>query len=270
MRPTLTFGLTPCPNDTYMVGAIATGSLRYDEADLALDLKDIEALNEAALAQRYDIVKVSCALYGALREHYALLDVGAAVADGYGPLILSRTEIAREDLAQLRIVAPGAHTTGAALCRLYAPAAQLTHRRYDGIVPALRNGEFDAGVVIHEGRLTFEDYGLHCHVDLGAWWTGSTGLPVALGCYLIRHELVARHGKAIETLLRASLARAARGGDPAIADYIRSHAQEMDPVVLRDYIALYVNARALSLGASGRAAITALASHLDALSAQAA
>ena len=267
MRPTLRLGLTPCPNDTYMVGAIATGRLALADADLALDLQDIEALNEGALAGRYDIVKVSCALYGTLRNDYELLDVGAAIANGYGPLILARTPLSREDLPHARLVAPGPHTTGAALCRLYAPAARLTHRRYDTIVPGLRSGEFDAGVVIHEGRLTYASCGLHCVVDLGAWWTGETGLPVALGCYLMHRSLVARHGAAFEALIRAALAVSARGDDPAIEAFIRQHAQEMSPRVLRDYIALYVNARTHSLGASGRAAIEALNGRLAALAA---
>lgn len=264
-RPRLRFGLTPCPNDTYMVAAVATGRLTPTDFDLELDLQDIETLNEAALARRPDIVKVSCALYGALRDDYALLDVGAAIADGYGPLILSRTPLSREQLARARVVAPGAHTTGAALCRLYAPDVTLVHRRYDTIMPALQSGEFDAGVVIHEARLTFAAHGLHCHVDLGQWWTAATGLPVALGCYLMRRDLHARHGEAFETLMRASLSLAAHGGDPLLDDYIRRHAQEMAPTVLRDYIALYVNARTHTLGADGRAAVEALGAQLAAL-----
>lgn len=266
-RPILRFGCTPCPNDTWMVGGVATGRLALSTADLALELADIETLNEGALARRYDIVKVSCALVGALSDDYALLEVGAAIADGHGPLILTREPQSRAALATLRIVAPGAHTTGSALARLYAPGVALVHRRYDAIVPALRAGEFDAGIVIHEGRLSFESHGLHCLVDLGAWWTATTGLPVALGCYLIRRELAATHATPFEALMRASLALAARGEDPAIADFVRRHAQEMAPQVLRDYIALYVNARTHALGSDGRAAVLALARRLAALAA---
>lgn len=266
-RPTLRFGLTPCPNDTWMVGAVATGHLALAEARLMLELADIEALNEGALARRYDIVKVSCALVGALAADYALLEVGAAIADGYGPLILTRAPLTREALANARVVAPGLHTTGTALARLYAPGIMPVQRRYDTIVPALRAGEFDAGIVIHEGRLTFASYGLHCHVDLGAWWRETTGLPVALGCYLIRRELAADFAAPFEALMRLSLARAAAGDDPAIADFVQRHAQEMAPQVLADYIALYVNARTHTLGCDGRAAITALGRRLAALAA---
>ncbi|HMM74383.1 MAG TPA: 1,4-dihydroxy-6-naphthoate synthase [Gammaproteobacteria bacterium] len=266
-RPTLRFGCTPCPNDTWMVGAVATGRLALPAVDLALELADIEALNEGALARRYDIVKVSCALVGALADDYALLEVGAAIADGYGPLILTREPQSRDALTTLRVLAPGVHTTGSALARLYAPGVALVHRRYDAIVSALRAGEFEAGIVIHEGRLTFDAYGLHCLVDLGAWWTATTGLPVALGCYLIRRELAARYAAPVEALMRASLAMAARGDDPAIAGFVRRHAQELAPQVLRDYIALYVNARTHALGSDGRAAVLALGQRLAALAA---
>ena len=262
-RTVLRIGVTPCPNDTFVVGGVATGRLALPDADLALELRDIEALNEAALARRYDVVKVSCALYGALSPHYELLDVGAAIAENYGPLILSRAPLAREELGRVRVVAPGAHTTGAGLARRYAPQAALRHVRYDEIVPGLQRGEFDAGVVIHESRLTYRAMGLHCHVDLGKWWRESTGLPVALGCYVIRRDLHASHARPLEALLRRSMALAA-GGDAGIAAYIRHHAQEMGEQVLSDYIALYVNARTRRLGAAGRAAIRELGAQLHA------
>ena len=266
-RPTLRFGLTPCPNDTWLIGAVATGRLALAEAELALELADIETLNEGALARRYDIVKVSCALFGALAGDYVLLEVGAAIADGYGPLILTREPMSREALLGARVGAPGLHTTGNALARLYAPGLDPVQRRYDTIVPALRAGEFDAGIVIHEGRLSFESYGLHCHVDLGAWWRETTGLPVALGCYLIRRELAADYAAPVEALMRASLARAAAGDDPAIAAFVRDHAQEMAPQLLADYIALYVNAHTHTLGSDGRAAVAAMGQRLAALAA---
>ncbi len=262
-RTVLRIGVTPCPNDTFVVGGLATGRLALPDTDITLALQDIEALNEAALAQTYDVVKVSCALYGKLSPHYELLDVGAAIAEDYGPLILSREPMTRGELAHARVVAPGAHTTGAALAKLYAPQARLRHVRYDEIVPGLRRGDFDAGVVIHESRLTFRGMGLDCLVDLGRWWRETTGLPVALGCYLIRRELHAAYARPLEALLRRSMALAAEG-DAGIDGYIRRHAQEMGDQVLSDYIALYVNARTRRLGAEGRAAILELNARLRA------
>lgn len=251
-------GITPCPNDTYLAGALALGQLALPEVDLSFELDDIETLNRAARDGRFDIVKVSCALFGELYAHYELLEVGAAIADGYGPLVLTRPGLTYDALADARIVAPGAHTTGAALFRRYAPAASaLTYRRYDAIMPALARGEYDVGIVIHEARLTYRRYGLSLLADLGAWWKAATGLPVALGCYVMKRSLYARHGRAFEAGVRDSLARASHG-DPEIHAYIRQHAQEMSTDVLREYIDLYVNAHTYALGPIGRAAVFAL------------
>ena len=264
MTTRLSMAITPCPNDTWLAGALALGQVTLPDAVVEVVLDDIEALNRAALAGIPDVVKVSCALYGALESEYTLLDVGAAVVDGYGPLVLSRTPMRREDLSQARIAAPGPHTTGTALFRRWAPtAAPLQFARYDQLMPGLLDGRWDAAVVIHEARLTYPGLGLHCLVDLGAWWSGSTGLPVALGCYVMRRSAYARYGKSLEDTLRASLRRAATG-DPAIAAWIARHAQEMDPQVLRDYIQLYVTPRTWQLDVAGREAILALSSRLHA------
>ncbi|MGD9602510.1 MAG: 1,4-dihydroxy-6-naphthoate synthase [Gammaproteobacteria bacterium] len=255
---TLRVGLTPCPNDTFLLAPIATGRVARPDLDVQLELHDIETLNQAALRGEFDVVKISCALYAEVRAHYALLDVGAAVVDGYGPLLLARPGVTAADLPRARLVAPGAQTTGAALFRRYAPVAPApTWRRYDEIMPALAAGEFDAGVVIHEARLTYGAYGLHCVADLGAWWTRTTGLPVALGCLVIRRELAPRIGHAFEALMRAAL-DAASLDDPTLAAYVAAHAQEMAPAVLREYIALYVTPRTRTLGPRGWAAILAL------------
>jgi len=254
----LRFGITPCPNDTYLAGALALGQIALPGVELVLELNDIETLNRAAREDEFDIVKISCALYGELSERYELLEVGAAIADGYGPLVLTRPGLDHQDLTHARIVAPGAYTTGAALFRRYAPrASSLVYRRYDEIMPALARGDFDAGVVIHEARLTFAQYGLRMLSDLGAWWKATTGLPVALGCYVMKRPAFARYGRAFEALIRDSLGRAAQG-DPAIHAYIRRHAQEMAPEVLSEYIRLYVNAHTYALGPHGRAAVFAL------------
>jgi len=255
---TLRVGLTPCPNDTFVLAPIARGRVGRPDLAVRLELHDIETLNQAALRGEFDVVKISCALYAEVRAHYALLDVGAAVVDGYGPLLIARPGFAAADLSRARIIAPGPHTTGAALFRRYAPAAPMpAWRRYDEIMPALAAGEFDAGVVIHEARLTYGAYGLHCIADLGTWWMRTTGLPVALGCLVIRRELAARVGNAFEALVRAAL-DAASLDDPTLAAYVAAHAQEMSPAVLRDYVALYVTPRTRTLGRRGRAAILAL------------
>lgn len=262
MSQRLRMGITPCPNDTYLAGALALGQIAVDGLDVDIELADIEALNSAALRGEFDVVKVSCALYASLEADYALLDVGAAVVDGYGPLVLARAPMDQQALAGARIAAPGCHTTGAALFRLWAPdASALVYERYDRLMSGLVDGLWDAAVVIHEARLTYPGLGLHCLVDLGAWWTQTTGLPVALGCYVMRRELHARHGAALEAVLREAMRRAA-AGEPAIHAWIAQHAQEMNPEVLREYIGLYVTPRTWQLDAPGRTAILDLARRL--------
>lgn len=253
-----TLAFTPCPNDTFMLGALAQGLLASDGLHVDTVLADIEQLNEATLAGRYDICKISCALYGEVASEYALLDTGAALADGYGPLVLGRPGVTRETLADLRVVAPGAHTSGALLCRHWAPpGTRLEFRPYDEIIARLTAGEYDAGVVIHEARFTYMSRGLHCLADLGAWWKDTRGLSVPLGCYVMRRAAYAADGARVEQAMRLSLAHAERG-DPRIDDYVRRHAQELDDEVIARHIALYVTAPTRALGAAGRAAIAAL------------
>lgn len=262
MKQHLRMGITPCPNDTFLAGAMALGQVAAEGLNVDIELADIEALNHAALRGEFDVVKISCALYAHLEADYALLEVGAAVVDGYGPLVLARTPWNEGTLEGARVAAPGRHTTGAALFRLWAPTASaLTFDRYDRLMPGLVDGRWDAAVVIHEARLTYRSLGLHCLVDLGDWWTRTTGLPVALGCYVMRRGLYARHGAALEAALREAMRRAA-AGEPAIQAWIAQHAQEMNPEVLREYIALYVTPRTWQLDAPGRAAILNLARRL--------
>jgi len=257
-RTTLRFAVTPCPNDTYTVGAIATGALGLAGADIALELHDIEHLNQAALAGRYDVVKISCAIYGRIAGEYAILDTGAALTDGFGPMVLARTPITRDRLREAAVVVPGANTTAALLFTQWADRRlPLAHARYDEIIAGVAGGIYDAGVIIHESRFTFQDLGLTAIADLGQWWCRETAGPLALGCYVIRRALAEQYAAPLEQLLRRALDRA-EAGDPAIDHYIRSHAQELDEDVTRRHIELYVNDYTRSLGTAGRAAIDAL------------
>lgn len=259
-RPRLTIGTTPCPNDSYLLGAVATGQTCLPGVDLALELADIETLNERVLARNIAVAKISCAIYHEIADDYALLDTGAALADGYGPLVLAREPLGPGALVTARIAAPGRHTTGALLFRHWAPrCGEPTWMSYDRIIGALLDGACDVGVCIHESRFTYAEAGLHCLVDLGSWWQASRGLPVALGCYVMRRRLYERYGGALEQLMRRSL-RIAELGDARVTAYIRTHAQELDDRVTHEHIALYVNRHTWSLGEHGRAAIAALSS----------
>ncbi|MEQ8661693.1 MAG: MqnA/MqnD/SBP family protein [Gammaproteobacteria bacterium] len=255
----LTIGTTPCPNDSFLLGAVACGRVGLEGMDVDLELADIETLNEQVLGRRAAVAKISCAIYQDVADDYVLLDTGAALAHAHGPVVLAREPLESAALARARVAAPGRHTTAALLFRQWATTArEFIWLPYHRIIDALLAGQCEVGVCIHESRFTFADAGLHCLVDLGEWWQACRGLPVPLGCYVMHRALDPRHRHAVEDLMLRSLAWAARG-DVAIVDYIRTHAQELDDDVIRRHIELYVNRYTYSLGARGHAAIAALA-----------
>lgn len=258
-RKKLRVALTPCPNDTFVIGAVATGKIKLANADIELELHDIEYLNRAALDGGYDIIKVSCANYARLAADYEILNTGAALVDANGPLVLARESFTVDEIRTKTFVAPGAHTTATMLLKRWAgPGAQLSFAPYDQITDHVKDGEYDAGVIIHEGRFTFKQQGLTAIVDLGDWWRVETGRPLALGCYLIRRELADEFSREFDALLREGMLLAT-DGDPGIDNFIQIHAQEMDQEVIRKHIDLYVNKYTHDLGESGREAIQYLA-----------
>jgi 1,4-dihydroxy-6-naphthoate synthase len=254
----LTLATSASPNDSQLLGAVMLGKVVLHAAELTLEVSDIDELDRAALAGRYDISKVSCAIYSRIERDYELLETGAALADRQGPLVVTRAGLTRADLRNARILAPVASTTAAQLFKRWAPhGAALVHRCSDEIVPALASGEFDAAVIDHEGQLARDGSGLEVMVNLGEWWRADTGLPVPLGCYVIRRRLHDRFSEHVEQLMRCAL-RVAEKGDVDVADYVRAHADSMDDDVIREHLALYINNFTRSLGHRGRQAIHAL------------
>jgi 1,4-dihydroxy-6-naphthoate synthase len=260
MNP-LTLGISPCPNDTYIFEAWINGRLGPDAPAVAARLEDIDTLNRLALKGALDVVKVSFFAYGLLRARYRLLQTGGAMGRGCGPLLVSRNKgLTRHDLTRGRaqVAVPGGLTTAHLLLRLYAPGLQSVHTMpFDRIMPAVSRGEFDAGVIIHEGRFTYPDYGLHMLCDLGAWWERETGHPVPLGCIAARRSLAPGMIARLERTIRSSLLHARAHPDEA-RGYIRSHAQETDEQVIARHIELYVNHFTEDYGDEGRAAIACL------------
>jgi len=252
----LTLGYSPCPNDTFIFhglvhGLAADAGLRLVEPVLA----DVETLNEWALVGRLDVSKISCHALGHVLGEYQLLNVGAALGRGCGPLLVAREPLAADELPARRIAIPGCLTTAALLLKLFAPqCSDLVPMRFDLIMSAIIEGRVDAGVIIHESRFTYQQQGLCCLRDLGAWWEEASGLPIPLGCIVARRSLGDERLAGLEQLIRASLRQAF--ADPAISrGYIRRHARELDDLVIDQHIGLYVNHFSLDLGAEGRAAI---------------
>ncbi|MDA8164586.1 MAG: 1,4-dihydroxy-6-naphthoate synthase [Desulfobacteraceae bacterium] len=255
MEP-LTIGFSPCPNDTFIFHALVHGKVPVPDPGFAPPvLADVETLNEWALAGRLDVTKLSFHALGHVLDRYALLDAGAALGRGCGPLLVTGPGADPSRLESAKVAIPGRLTTAAMLLRLFAPECRnLITMRFDLIMPALAAGEIDAGAIIHEGRFTYRQYGLTLIQDLGAWWEEVTGLPIPLGGIVARRSLGEERLRAIGAAIRESV-RYGFAQPDAGRDYIRRHAQELDDRVIADHIGLYVNSFSENLGREGRAAI---------------
>ncbi len=253
MKP-LSLGYSPCPNDTFIFYALVHGKLP-DAPPVDELLEDIETLNGLALKGQLDATKISFHALAHLRDRYCLLHAGGALGRGCGPLVVSRTPVAPGDLNASRVAIPGELTTAALLLRLFAPDL---HDRvvvpFHDIMSAVQRGDADAGVIIHESRFTYPDYGLHRVLDLGEWWESTTGHPIPLGGILARRDLGKDTAASLDRSLRESV-EYAHANPEAVRGYIRSHAQEMDEGVMQQHIDLYVNEYTLDYGPDGEAAI---------------
>jgi 1,4-dihydroxy-6-naphthoate synthase len=259
---TIRLGYSSCPNDTLIFHALASGAIDTGGMRLRVSMADIEELNRKALRGELEMTKVSFHAFALLRDRYTLLSSGAALGRGCGPLVVSARPLTPEDLrlgaSRLRIAVPGPLTTAALLIRLYAPeAGDLLPCRFDRIFDLVLDGRADAGVIIHEGRFTFEARGLRKVIDLGEWWESETGLPLPLGGIAAARSLGdARIADASRWMRASVLAGMAR--PPAAMEYVRSHARELDDAVIASHIDLYVNRFTVELGDEGRRAVDAM------------
>jgi 1,4-dihydroxy-6-naphthoate synthase len=255
---TLSLGFSPCPNDTFIFHALACGRLSLPGFRLDIRIEDVETLNRLAAARRLHVTKSSFHAFGRLRNDYLLLRSGAALGRGYGPLLVACAPLDARRLREARVAIPGRLTTAALLLRLYGVAPEcLREMPFHHIVDAVRAGEVDAGVVIHEARFTCATRGLVTVLDLGQWWEGETGLPLPLGAIIARRTLASATLRRIEEAVRRSLAQALACPDAARA-FIRHHAREEDDGVLARHIDLYVNEFSHDLGEEGTAAVREL------------
>ena len=232
-RPALDFGFSSCPNDTFAFHALVHGLVPGPAVTPFID--DVEALNARAELGGAEVTKISIAAYPRIRDRYALLRAGGAAGFGVGPIVVART--ARP--VGGRIAIPGERTTAALLLRLLGQFETVA-MRFDQIEAAVLRGDVDCGVLIHEGRFTYEAKGLTLVADLGAVWEERMQCPLPLAAIAVRRDLVAPIGAAIDAGLRASVEYAFARPD-ASASYVAKHAQEMSPDVVRRHIDLYVN-----------------------------
>ena len=256
MRP-LTFGHSPCPNDTFAFHALTHG-LIPTSLQITPVLLDIEELNRRAHHGEFDLTKLSVGAFAAVGDRYHLLRSGAALGHGVGPLVVARTAMPFADAVRGRLAIPGKETTAYRLLRLAAPTlGDVIEMRYDRILRAVESGDVDAGLIIHESRFTYADHGLVKLIDLGDWWEHDTGLPVPLAGICARADLDAATRAEAERAIRASVEYAFAHPDASRA-YVRAHAQEMSDAVCDQHIKLYVNELSIDIGDNGLTAIRRL------------
>jgi 1,4-dihydroxy-6-naphthoate synthase len=253
----LSFGFSPCPNDTFAFHAVVHGLVGSD-LRVRPSLRDIEELNRAARTGELQLSKLSVGALAALGDGYRPLRAGAALGHGVGPLVVAREAVSLREAAAGRIAVPGLDTTAFLLLRLAAPAlGEVVELRYDRILDAVAGGEVDAGLIIHESRFTYMDHGLVRVADLGEWWEGETGLPVPLAVIGARADLGPELVELAERSLRVSVEHAFADPEASRA-YIRAHSQELSDAVCDQHIALYVNEFSIDLGDAGMRAVEAL------------
>ncbi len=272
---TLGLGFSPCPNDTFMFHALVTGAVEVEDVGFAPELLDIQELNRRALGHGEGealskrirplvVTKLSIPALVQLTKDYTVLSAGAALGRGNGPLVVRnvfRGDIsALDDLEALTVAVPGEDTTAAMLLRIFGPAnLELAPMPFHEIMPAVAEGQVDAGVVIHEGRFTYPEHGLLQVQDLGELWEAASGLPLPLGVIAARRDLGKDLIDSIEDGVRGSVEHAVAHPDDSW-DYIKKHAQELSEDVCRQHIELYVNDYSKDLGKTGRKAINELIS----------
>lgn len=253
----LALGISTCPNDTFLFHGLLTGRSDPHGLDLDFTLADVQELNEAAAAGRFDLAKASYAAALGWGAQRLVMPVGSALGFGVGPLLLARpTPPARP--ADARVLAPGAGTTAALLYALFhSGEGRVEHVVFSDIMPALERGEADLGVCIHEGRFTYAESGLELIEDLGVRWEQATQLPLPLGGLFARRDLDPDLLRRLHLALQASLAYGHAHREETL-ESMSKHAQEFDAGVLFQHVDLYVNAWTGDLGPTGRRAVEEL------------
>jgi 1,4-dihydroxy-6-naphthoate synthase len=256
-RVELKLAHSPDSDDAFMFYGLATQKLRSDDLTFAHVLEDIETLNQKALKGVYDVTAISFHAYPYLADQYVLLPSGASFGEHYGPIVVSRAALGAEGLRGKRVAVPGKMTTAYLVLRLYEPDFEPVFTPFDQILEAVTQGGVDAGVVIHEGQLTYAEIGLRKIVDLGEWWDQETALPLPLGGNAIRRSLGRETLRAVARLLKESIQYSLDHREEAL-NYAMQFARGLDTPTADRFVAMYVNDWTLDYGERGRQAVQAL------------
>jgi 1,4-dihydroxy-6-naphthoate synthase len=253
----ITVGHSPDPDDAFMFYALAHDKLATGDLRFRHELQDIETLNRRALKGELEVTAVSIHAYAFLIDKYALVPSGCSMGDRYGPMVVARRPMTIADLKTARLAVPGTLTTAFLALRLLAGEFAYEVVPFDRILGEVAAGHFDAGLIIHEGQLTFQNQGLHLVVDLGVWWQERTGLPLPLGGNVVRRDLGPAIISQISRLLKESIRYALAHRDDALA-YALRYARDMDKSLADRFVGMYVNDWTLDYGPRGREAVRRL------------
>jgi len=245
---------SPDSDDAFMFYALATGKIETGGIEFVHHLDDIESLNLAAMSGKYEVTAVSIHAYAYLADQYALLNSGASMGEGYGPVLVARESFSSDCLEDKLVAVPGEKTSALLALRLYSPGISTRVVRFDEIIPAVIDGKVDAGLVIHEGQLFYERQGLSKILDLGEWWQNETGLPLPLGGNAVRRDLGPEEVQRIAGLIKESIRYALEHREEAL-EYALDFGRGLTSEEGDRFVGMYVNNRTLDYGAEGREAV---------------
>ena len=254
----ISLGISPCPNDTFIFHALLHGLIDGNRFRFLLRMEDVDTLNRMGMDAALDLTKISFHMFGYLRNEYVLLNSGAALGRGCGPLLIAYPGLSLEKIKDKTIAVPGRFTTANLLLQLMTGGHDnIREMRFDRIVEAVATREVAAGLIIHETRFTYQLRHLVALVDLGGWWEDRTSRPIPLGGIIARRSLGEATIRSLDEMIKRSVIHARR--DPeASRDFVRGHAQELSDEVIRKHIDLYVNDFSVDLGGEGRKAVKTL------------
>jgi 1,4-dihydroxy-6-naphthoate synthase len=253
----ITIAHSPDSDDAFMFYGLATNKVRVPGLKFTHTLTDIETLNRKAMQGVYDVSAISFHAYPYVQDKYALMSCGGSVGEQYGPTIVASRPVAPDELPRMTIAVPGTLTTAYLVLKLFAPQIDTTVVPFDRIIPEIVGGRFEAGLIIHEGQLTYESSGLCKVLDLGKWWHELTGLPLPLGGNAIRRELGRETMATVNQALRDSIQYGLDHREEALA-YAMQFARDLDTQKADRFVGMYVNERTLDYGPDGKEAVVRL------------
>src|SRR6201996_2551150 len=254
----ITIAHSPDSDDAFMFYGLATNKVRVPGYKFTYTLTDIEALNHRARTdQFYDVTAISFHAYPYVQENYTIMACGGSMGESYGPMIVTSKKYTPDEVKKLKIAVPGELTSAYLALKLWAPEVETVNVPFDKIIPSVLSGEHDAGLIIHEGQLTYARDGLKKIIDLGVWWHDLTGLPLPLGCNAIKRSLGTEMQNITTKALRDSIQHAIDHREAAL-DYAMQFARDLDTNLANRFVGMYVNERTLNYGDEGREAIRKL------------